>query len=44
MSRGMNDDEILNELEELLATAESDDDFGFDGKYMDLTISYRIVK
>jgi len=34
MSRGMNDDEILAELDELLANAESDDEFGFDGKYL----------
>jgi len=31
----MNDDEILDELDELLANTESDDEFGFDGKYLD---------
>lgn len=35
MSRGMNDDEILTELDELLANAESDDEFEIDGKYFD---------
>ena len=35
MSRGMNDDEILAELDELLTNAESDDEFGFDGKYLE---------
>ncbi|XP_025196777.1 piggyBac transposable element-derived protein 4-like [Melanaphis sacchari] len=33
MSRGMNDDEILAELDELLANAESDDDFEIDDMF-----------
>ncbi|XP_060862212.1 piggyBac transposable element-derived protein 4-like [Metopolophium dirhodum] len=33
MSRGMNDYEILAELDELLANAESDDEFGFDDTF-----------
>jgi len=35
MSRDMNDDKILAQLDELLANAESDDELGFDGKYLD---------
>lgn len=35
MSRGLNEDEILGQLDELLVNAESDNEFGFEGKYLD---------